>query len=163
MRCPFCDNELEPATQVCNACGAPVEEARAVTFEPGRSPSPPIENEIPQPVLIPPANAGYTPPAPVPPVYSSAASPSEGNVLGMPASQSGMISIVLGVLGMALSCIGCGGLLSLLGLAAGFLSLKTSSRQTGIIGMVLSGIGLVLTLAMLCLFLFSFTMARRNG
>ncbi len=160
MKCSFCDHELQPGAQVCEACGAPVEEPRTDPFDLGGLPSTPVESAPPLPAFTLPE----TPP--IPPAYPPSpfsAAPSERTIFGLPASQTGVISLVLGILGIALSCIGCGGLLSLLGLAAGYLSLKTSSRQNGIIGMVLSSIGLVLTLALLCLLLFNIPSFQRSG
>ena len=68
----------------------------------------------------------------------------------------GNIALGLGGAGCLFSVIGCGGLISILGLIAGFLSLKTSGRRFGTIGLVLSGLGLIVTLVMMCIIIYFF-------
>jgi hypothetical protein len=82
-------------------------------------------------------------------------------ILGMPADQMGNIAIGLGGAGCLFSVVGCGGLISVLGLIAGFLALKTTGRRNAMIGLVLSGLGIIVTLIMLCGFLFFFL--QRSG
>jgi hypothetical protein len=95
------------------------------------------------------------PPDPI--LYAAPSAQSSGEkILGLPAEQMGNIALGLGGAGCLFSIIGCGGLFSLLGLIAGFISLKTPGRQNGIIGMVLAGLGLVVALVFLCLILSAF-------
>ncbi len=76
--------------------------------------------------------------------------------MGIEAKTFSLAALGLGIAGVVFSCVGCGGLLSLLGLIAGVMSLKTSGRQTGLIGVILSIIGLLVTLVFLCLYAFAY-------
>jgi hypothetical protein len=82
--------------------------------------------------------------------------------MGLPAAQMGNIALGLGGAGCLFSVVGCGGLISVLGLVAGFLALNTSGRRNGTIGLVLSGLGIIVTLIMLCGFLFFFLQANNS-
>jgi hypothetical protein len=66
-------------------------------------------------------------------------------------SSLGITSLILGIAGIIFSCVGCGGILSVIGLITGYLSLKTAGRQNGIIGLILSGIGLIISIVAICI------------
>lgn len=145
MKCQNCNSELVSGARFCDACGAPVEQLPTAS-------TPPAAYTPPSPTPVPVPPEPQYPPAPT---YSTPYSVpvNEGKVLGMPASQMGTISLVIGAVGLLFSCIGCGGILSLLGLVAGILAQKTSSKSNGKIGIILSAIGLVISIIMVCLLL----------
>ncbi len=181
MNCAHCNAVLEPGAKFCNNCGAPVETtpAQETLFvrdasahqdlpSSGESPSTPQDllssEETPgeleeQALPYEPASQAYSRPEPAAyvPAGASTPPPAEEKVMGMEAKTFGLVSLGLGIAGIAFSCVGCGGLLSLLGLIAGVISLKTSGRQTGRIGMILSVIGLLVTLVFLCLYAFAYS------
>ena len=65
-------------------------------------------------------------------------------------------SISFGVLSLCLSIIpACGGVASLLGVVTGWYSLRTEHTRTAMIGVVISGLGLLITIVY-TLFLFFF-------
>ena len=160
MKCTSCDSELAPGATICDACGAPVEG----TVQPAALPEPPSPDvaSVPEEPVAPPYQpfeplpASSTPPAAEPFRSSYAVAPSGEKILGLPADQMGNIALGLGGAGCLFSVIGCGGLISILGLIAGFLSLKTSGRRFGTIGLVLSGLGLIVTLVMMCIIIYFF-------
>ena len=158
MNCANCNAELEPGAKFCDSCGAPVEVSPAqetlLMQEPGESRVPP-----PAPAFsAEPAQQAYPPP-PEPAAYFSAepyaSSTSPEKVMGMEASTFGIVTLGLGIASLLFSCVGCGGLISILGIIAGIMSLKTSGRQTGMIGLILSIIGLLISLVILCIYLFA--------
>ncbi len=175
MNCAHCNAELEPGAKFCDNCGAPVETTPAQeTF---LIPNPSAPQDLPSPEEQPgapaeqaepyqPAPQAYSP-APEPAAYIPAGSYSslsmEEKVMGVGAKTFGLIALGLGIAGVVFSCVGCGGLLSILGLIAGIMSLKTSGRQTGLIGLILSIIGLLVTLVFLCLYAFAYIGSVRSG
>jgi hypothetical protein len=183
MKCVHCYSDLVEGAKFCDSCGAPVAEtpqqppavpytANYLGEEPAAAPQPPVvsyppapQNPVNDPFQSPfgsaQANAGSVPPAPygVPP----AARQSGEKILGIPAENMGTVALGLGGAGCLLSFIGCGGLISLLGLIAGFLSLKTEGRKNGTIGLVLSGLGLIVALAMTCVLLFAYIGSQGSG
>ncbi|MBE0697910.1 MAG: hypothetical protein IH586_13390 [Anaerolineaceae bacterium] len=182
MKCSSCDGELVPGARFCDACGAPVEDAAAqprVRVDPAARIEPAAQTEPGQPPspydafsaapASPPSQApaaAYTPPGGgYSNMYSdaSSAAPSGEKILGMPAEQMGTIALGLGGAGCLFSVVGCGGLISVLGLIAGFLALKTTGKRNATIGLVLSGLGIIVTLIMLCGFLFFFLQASGNN
>jgi len=65
-------------------------------------------------------------------------------------------SVSFGILSLCLAIIpACGGLTSLLGVATGWYSLRTEHTRTAMIGVIISGLGLLITIVY-TLFLFFF-------
>lgn len=167
MKCSHCDSELVPGAKFCDSCGAPVgasaaDAPSAAPLASQESVYQPDEPFVQAPPYTPPVQTAK-PPAYAPPVSFASSQPAANGafqasekIMGFPAAQMGTITLVLGGVGLLLSFVGCGGLLCVLGLVAGFLSLKTSGRSNAIIGMVLSGLGLIISLVMACIFIFSF-------
>jgi hypothetical protein len=150
MKCPYCESDQIDGAQVCTACGSPLA---------GNSPNASTSEsatQIPQPDPLfepDPVVQADTPPAQMVTNFDIIPPPGN-NAPGMaPSSSIGLISLILGIIGLILSCVGCGGLISIVGAITGFISLKTSSRSKGIIGIILSGLGLVVSLIVVCLFL----------
>jgi hypothetical protein len=176
MKCQYCDSELVPGAKFCDSCGSPVGDASQ------QPPAVPYTNDYlkeqpaaPQPPVVPYPPAGSVEPQPPaqdpfqvpysnyqssgtvpPPAYNTSPSAPDEKIMGLPAAQMGNIALGLGGVGCLLSFLGCGGLISLLGVIAGFLALKTSGRRNGTIGLVLSIVGLIIALVMVCILLFSF-------
>ena len=147
MKCPNCNAELEANAKFCDSCGAPVQAQS-------------------EPVVMPSAATAYMPPAP-PPAPAAAYTPPAGaytasgvsgaKVLGfIDADKAGLVALILGIAGVVLSCVGCGGLISIFGVIVGILALKTPDRQKGMIGLILSGLGILITLILGCILLFYF-------
>lgn len=170
MKCSFCDSELAPGATICDACGAPVkglllpkvqeeiapaEQKEAFFDDLGADES--AAQEEPAAPPEPQADSFTTPAAaPYEPQVFTPSSSGE-RVFGMPTDMVGNIALGLGGAGCLLSALGCGWIFSILGLVAGFLSLKTSGRRNGTIGLVLSGLGLVVTLLLICAVLYFIT------
>jgi hypothetical protein len=147
MKCASCGAELVPGAKFCDACGAPVEtkivqDVGEPAFVQKYSSIPPDEPPAPMPV--------------VGEVLDASPSGSGQKILGIDANQFGLVTLILGIAGFLLSCIGCGGLIGILGIVAGVLGLKNSTnRQMTIIGLVLSGLAVIVTLIVACIFIFS--------
>jgi hypothetical protein len=155
MKCASCGAELVPGAKFCDVCGAPVEtkivqDAEEPAFVQKYSSVPPSE-----------------PPAPTPVVGEVLNAPPAGNsqkILGIDVNQFGLITLILGIAGLLLSCIGCGGLISIVGIVAGVLGLKNSAnRRMTIIGLVLSGLGVIVTLIFACIFVFYLSSGNSSG
>jgi hypothetical protein len=124
----------------------------------------PAAVEQPQPVPTPsgpppashPQQIGYGP------TVTTIQDPS-GTVLGMTPSQAGTITLVLGITGLALSCVGCGGILGLAGVILGFLGLNKVPGSRGKIGLVLSGLSIIVALVVVCLGGFLMTQAQTSS
>jgi hypothetical protein len=155
MKCASCGAELVPGAKFCDACGAPaenkiIEDAEEPAFVRKYTNAP--QSEPPAPEIIQPVSPSSTPSA------------SGGKILGIDASQFGIITLILGIAGLLLSCVGCGGLISIVGIVAGVMGLKNSAnRQMTIIGLVLSGLGLIVTLIFVCLFVFYLSSGNSSG
>lgn len=176
MKCNHCGSDLIPGARFCDSCGAPVGEAAAAGLSTEPAPqtgfkteepfvqappyTPSSQTSKPSPYTSSPAQAPK-PPSYTPQVSYSSSQPNVAQVfqpgekiMGLPAEHIGIITLVLGGVGLLFSCVGCGGIFSILGLITGFLSLKTPERKKGTIGMILSGLGLLVSLIMVCIFLF---------
>jgi hypothetical protein len=159
MKCMSCDTELVPGASECHACGAPVQEVSVPQVMVGTAQQASLDN-----TFDPPTSGAAIDPEPsfgsavVYPQPVSAATPAE-KIWGMPADAMGNIALGLGGAGCLFSVVGCGGLISVLGLVAGFLALNTNGRRNGKIGLALSSLGIIVTLLMLCIILFLFLRA----
>jgi hypothetical protein len=154
MKCPNCGSDIIEGAHFCDTCGAPTsiavpEPSISDASIPDSSSSIPPPSPIyePEPVIQP------AEPDPQPVLHYEVVSPPEEKIMGINSSSIGTVSLVLGIVGIVFSCVGCGGILSILGAIAGFLSLKTSSKKTGTIGLILSGLGLIVTLVFVCIYL----------
>ncbi len=177
MNCTSCGSELKPGARVCDACGAPIEEPSAQqTASPydaflagspagSEEPEKPVSQAEEESV-----SSFQLPPAQPEPTYEASSqserpavnaalpgarvygvSTSEEKILGMPASQMGNIALGLGGAGCLFSLTVCGGLLfGILGAIAGFLSLRTSGRRNGTIGLILGILGVIVALSLSC-------------
>ncbi len=162
MKCQSCNSELVAGARFCDKCGAPVQELWSppqagpdMTSEPVAGDTPvapftPPPSPDPAPFQFPTNPADFqpaaddAPPTPVNP-------PASGDkFVGMQRSQLGTITLILGILGLVFSCVGCGGLPAIAGLITGFASLKSSSDSKGKIGLVLSGLGLIIAIIVTC-------------
>ncbi len=175
MKCTFCDSELAPGATICDACGAPVKglllpkvqeeiapaQQAESFFDAFAEPEPAAQESrrlVEPAVQAEPAADAFTTPAAAPYEPQVFAPSSSGErVFGMPTDMVGNIALGLGGAGCLLSALGCGWIFSILGLVAGFLSLKTSGRRNGTIGLVLSGLGLLVTLLLICAVLYFIT------
>jgi hypothetical protein len=68
----------------------------------------------------------------------------------MAPAQAGTITLVLGIAGLALSCVGCGGILGLAGVILGFLGMNKFPDNKGKIGLILSGLSIIVALLVVC-------------
>lgn len=158
MKCANCNSDLPEGATICPACGAPVK-----ATVPDATPVD-LDTELPPP------SPEYQPDPDVPP-YQPPAEPvtkveivtGPVNTTGTNNSSLGTISLVLGIIGILFSCLGCGGILSIAGAITGYLSLKTTSRQTGTIGLIISGLGIIATLVFVCIYLFAFLSSVMSG
>jgi hypothetical protein len=62
-----------------------------------------------------------------------------------------MITLVLGIAGLALSCVGCGGIIGLAGVILGFLGLNKVPGNNAKIGLALSGLSIIVALVVVCM------------
>jgi hypothetical protein len=116
-----------------------------ITFPtPVAPPRPAPAPAAPQPVNFTPVTS-FAPPAAV---------PAPEKILGIPVAQIGTVTLVLGIAGLALSCVGCGGLFAIGGLVTGFMGLKSAPGSNNKIGLVLSGLGIIVSLIAVCGFLY---------
>jgi hypothetical protein len=144
MKCQNCNADLEPYAKFCDSCGAPV----AAPGEPVVIPSS-AETAFSPPI------PSINPPEPMPASVPVSSIASGSKVLGfIDADKAGLVALILGIAGIVLSCVGCGGLISIVGVIVGIMSLKTPDRQKGMIGLILSGLGLLITLIFGCILIF---------
>jgi hypothetical protein len=149
MKCTYCNAELEPGSKFCDNCGGKVEET------PIQTPASSGEG-MAAPSFAPYSPAPVVEPSPSPVFKSYTPSSPSSKVMGIDSDKMGLIAIILGAVGLVLSCVGCGFIISILGAVAGFFSLKTPNRSQGIIGLVLSGLGILIGLVFICIYLFAF-------
>ncbi len=166
MKCANCNAELEPGAKFCDNCGAPVLVSPAqetlLSQEPSGFPAAPVA----QGISAPPPPQVYPPPSSSADYFSSgpyAPPASQEKIMGMETNTFGIVTLGLGIASLLFSCIGCGGLFSILGIIAGIMSLKTSVRQMGLIGLILSIVGLLISLVVLCIALFAIIGSMGNG
>ena len=150
MKCPNCGSDIPDGSRFCDHCGAPINPNASIpTAEPLPSG---VDYGSPEPEPVtPPSGPAYPPPPPA--SFGGFNPPSATPFDAIPQvvsptqnSSMGTWALILGIVAVALSCVGCGGLVSIAGLITGYLSLKTSSRQMGIIGMILSGVGIIIAI-----------------
>ena len=75
----------------------------------------------------------------------------------------GLASVILGAVGILLSCIGCGGLIGLAGLVAGILALKTPDKKMGTIGIILSAVSILAALVVIVGFVIYLSLTANSG
>ena len=157
MKCPNCGSDVPAGAHFCDHCGAPINPDAVIPTAEPLPPASGFAGPNPEP-YGPPSGPAYPPPPP--PSFGSYNPPSatafdatpEVVTPSLPSSPMGMVALILGILAVVLSWIACGGIIAIPGLIVGYLSLKTSGRQMGIIGMILSGIGLVIAIIFACIF-----------
>jgi len=163
--CSKCGAVLEPTARFCNICGTAVKndvpEATAATPSPEGNPyvsaevQTPVQEQTP-PVQMPPYQASsyqaspYQATSPVQPQQQGYyyANPTPVNIAPPVNEKSwlGITSLVCGILSVTVCC---GTIIpSILALIFGFLGLKTSKKTLSIVGLVLGGIGLLLSIIM---------------
>ena len=144
MKCPSCFADLPEGARFCDHCGTPIGQVEAPA-----APAAPVAEQVPVQPVAPPVTPPYS--APVTPGY--APSPMPQAPAPAPAASGGkekedifaIVSLVLGVISLCASVVPiCGLPLALGGLVLGFLGLKSSQRTLAIIGLVASGVGLML-------------------
>ncbi len=148
MKCQYCGSDLKPGGQFCEQCGG------QVSPDTGSSPIYPPANPVPPAQFAPPPSFTPTPPPPVnPPAYVPNNPPVYTPPPAQPASGTNsadifaIVSLVLGIISLCASFGGwCGLPFPVLGGIFGFLGLNSRNRTFAIIGLVLSGISILLIL-----------------
>ena len=175
MKCPNCGSDVNEGARFCDTCGAPLTTSVPDASTPDQpAPEAPISvegNPEPSSPDIPEPSPRYETDPAVPPVepepqrvlHYDVVTPSSETVTGPAPSSIGTVSLVLGIVSILLSCVGCGGVISIAGLITGYLSRKTTSKQGGTIGMILSAIGLIVTIVFVCIFLVATIASIMNG
>jgi hypothetical protein len=150
---PDVEPEPEPAAPVFAPMPAasPMPEPEApLTPEPISFPGPAAaEQPQPSPASSTPPPVSHSQTIGYGPTFSTVADPS-GTVLGMAPAQAGVVTLVLGIAGLALSCVGCGGIIGLAGVILGILGLNKVPGNNAKIGLVLSGLSIIVALVVVC-------------
>ena len=149
--------EPDPAPAEAAAESIPSPDA-SLTPEP-EIPLPPEPLSFPDPAAFEQPQPIPTPSAPPPvshpqqigygPTVTTVQDPS-GTVLGMNPSQAGTVTLVLGIAGLVLSCVGCGGILGLAGVILGILGMNKFPDNKGKIGLIVSALSIIVALLVVC-------------
>ena len=164
MKCPNCGAEVADDARTCNSCGASL-----VPIVPDASVPDATVAETPS---IPPPSPDFTPGPVVSPVEPILQPVSDFDVVlpvmtpgtgGGNSSSLGTISLILGIIGLIFSCVGCGGIFSIAGGILGIMAMKTPGKAQGKIGLILSIIGLVIAIIVVCVIAGSFIYSAITG